>query len=131
MEIYDLAIEFMMKYLRHYPGDSVAHYILGEVYLGNEQYEDSRRSLMKSYELNSKDYTSLYKIGLCNYKLSEYENAALYFKRALKIESEDTNSHFMLGIAYINLDKKREAVKQLNILYMLDCFSALFIIFLP
>ena len=75
---------------------------------------------MKSYKLNSKDYTSLYKIGLCNYKLSEYENAALYFKKALKIESEDINSHFMLGNAYINLDKKREAVKQLNILYMLD-----------
>ena len=53
-------------------------------------------------------------------ELNNYETAAKSYKKAIKINTEDILSHYNLGISYLALGKKREAIKKLDILYMLD-----------
>ena len=52
--------------------------------------------------------------------LKNYEVAAKSYKKAIKINSEHILSHYNLGLSYLALGKKREAMKKLDILYMLD-----------
>ena len=73
-----------------------------------------------SYKINDNDNRIKFFIGLAHKDLEEYTEAAKFFKKILKINPEDINAQFQLGICYFRLDKKRESKKILNSLYMLD-----------
>lgn len=64
------------------------------------------------------DITDLYdKIGLCYYKLNDYENAVDYFKRALEKEPDSPDTLTNLSAIYFekgNLDEGMEYFKQLD-----------------
>ena len=59
-------------------------------------------------------------MGLCSFGLGEYRDAAKSLKKALKINPDDPKSQYQLALTYLQLNKRREARKKLNILYMLD-----------
>jgi tetratricopeptide (TPR) repeat protein len=74
----------------------------------------------KSYEINPNDYRTLYYLGLCEFGLNKFRNAAKSYKKALKINPDHAQSHYQLALTYLELKKMREARKKMNILYMLD-----------
>ena len=83
-------------------------------------YNQSQISFTVVSDLNEDDFKSLYYIGLCQSNLRHDWEAAKSFKLALKLNSDDALSHFELAKSYLKLNKKREAKKKLNILYILD-----------
>ena len=57
---------------------------------------------------------------MCNYQKNNYINAAKFFKKSIKIEPENPQTHFNLALTYHALEKNREVKKEMNIIYMLD-----------
>ena len=53
-------------------------------------------------------------------KLSNFVNAAKYFKKSIKINPQFAPAHYELALTYSELGKSREVKKELNILRMLD-----------
>ena len=58
----------------------------------------------------------LFYLGLVSQKLNDYEIAAKSYKKAIRINSSHILSHYNLAISYLELGKKREAQKKLDIL---------------
>ena len=61
-----------------------------------------------------------YYLGLASLSNQEEWNAAKYFKHVIKIDPDNAPSRFQLINVYLLLNKKREASKECDILYMLD-----------
>ena len=120
MNLFTLAISHFNKYLYFYGDDPIAFYLLGESYFKINDYHNSKLAFEKSHKLNSGDSRTLFYLGLVSQKLKDYDNAAKSYKKAIKLNDEDIQSHYNLAIIYLELDKKREARKKLDILYMLD-----------
>jgi len=120
MNLFTLAISHFNKYLYFYGDDPIAFYLLGESYFKINDYQNSKLAFEKSHKLNSADSRTLFYLGLVSQKLNDYSNAAKSYKKAIKLNDEDIQSHYNLAIIYLELDKKREARKKLDILYMLD-----------
>ena len=61
--------------------------------------------------------------------MDDNQNAAKYFKKILRLNPDHALTHFQLIDVYRFLNKPREAIKECEILYMLDrelYYSALF-----
>ena len=71
-------------------------------------------------QLNLNDYRIWYYLGKSYLGLNEYIDAAKSFRKALKINPDDSESYFLLGISYIKLNKLKKANETLDFLYMLD-----------
>ena len=74
----------------------------------------------KSVSINSQNYRIHALIGQCHFNLYNYEDSAKSYRKALKINPDDPQSHYGLGLCYFHLDKRRSMKKELNILKMLD-----------
>lgn len=62
-------------------------------------------------ELLKEDYPMCQNFwGLYYYSLNEFEVASQKFRDAIKLEPEDPYTHYNLGLALENLDKKQEAI---------------------
>ena len=70
--------------------------------------------------MNPDDSISLYYLGMCNQKLSNFISAAKYFKKSIKINPQFAPAHYELALTYNELGKSREVKKEINILRMLD-----------
>ena len=108
------------KYVYFYGDDPIAFYLLGECYFKINDYNNAKLAFERSHKLNTGDYRTLFYIGLVSEALDSYDIAAKSYKKAIKINSEHILSHYNLGLSYLALGKKREAMKKLDILYMLD-----------
>ena len=63
---------------------------------------------------------NIFLIGEAYYNLNNYSESAKSFRKALKINPDDAQSHLGLGLCYFHLNKTRSMKKELNILKMLD-----------
>ena len=57
---------------------------------------------------------------MCYSGLNQNNNAAKYFKRSLKVNPDYALSRYQLINLYLTLNKKKEAKKECDILFMLD-----------
>ena len=130
LEIYNLAINEFTKYLESNTKDAVVHRMIGECYFFMENFDNAIQYLLQSSSLfNNEDSQSYYYLGLSYLKNNEEWNAAKYFKQVLKINPDHASTRYQLIDIYLTLNKKREANKECDILYMLDrelYFSAKF-----
>ena len=121
MFIFDLAIQEYRIYLETYRNDPIAYRLIGDSYVNLNNYQDAIINYRKAAELyNYEDLLSLYKLGESYFNIEDYNNAAKYFKSALKINYDHAQTHAYLASTYTILKKYREAKKECDILYMLD-----------
>ena len=66
------------------------------------------------------DSSVLYYLGMSYSNLGEYSDAALFFRKALKIDPNNPSIHFALGKSYFYLNKNKKVQETLDILNMLD-----------
>lgn len=59
-------------------------------------------NLKKAVKLGVKNYKTYYDLGVAYYRLSKYDKAIKYFKKAQKINSFDPSINYLLGISHAN-----------------------------
>lgn len=79
-------------------------------------------SLMNRYLTLSRDTTSedIGNIGLWYYNLGSFESAENYFKYAVKLDTLDPQARLNLGLALMQLNRPREAIKSMRLAYVLS-----------
>jgi len=121
LEIYDLAINEFIIYLESNRKDAVVYRMIGKCYFSIQDFDNAINYLLQSSNLfNNEDSESYYYLGLSYMNNNEGWNAAKYFKHVLRINPDHAPTRYQLINVYVELNKKREADKECDILYMLD-----------
>ena len=92
--------------------DSLTHYEMGVLYKENDDSENAIVSLKKSVELDSKNYLSLYELGILHEKLKNYDEAIKYYTESLRIK-ESAESFQNLGVCYMKKGMLKESYANL------------------
>ena len=74
---------------------------------------ESLKEYEKIYALGDSSGVILKRIGILKYKNNDFHEARPYLKRALKLDSVDTETNFFYGCALANSPAKKEALKYL------------------
>ncbi|GFR80634.1 tetratricopeptide repeat-containing protein [Elysia marginata] len=110
---YKSAIEFAMEQLKanNTPRDSSSlNRIIAESYIALKQYDKALPHLEKYREkLKTED---IYQLGYTYYKTKNYEKATEYFNKLKDLQNIfSQNAYYHLGVCYVHLNKKLEALK--------------------
>lgn len=88
-----------------------AHYQLGISYMNDNNIQPAFVEFQKALELNPDDKDSLNAIGLIYLlKLENYQRAAEYFERALKVDKTFSEALNNLGYAYERMERFEDAI---------------------
>ena len=105
-------------------------FLRGECYFGNKDYIKAIACFNRSVKNQKEDWADIQTfvyLGICEYKLGNYEKAISEFKRALKQSESTCEAHFNLAMSYEkigDLDKAKEHIIKAedNISYKRDDF---------
>lgn len=105
-------------------------FLRGECHYGNKDYVRAIESFNRSVKNLKEDWADIQTfvyLGICEYKLGNYEKAISEFKRALKQSESTCEAHFNLAMSYEkigDLDKAKEHIIKAedNISYKRDDF---------
>ena len=122
MEIGDLTIaaQYFEEYVSVNLQDEIAFFLLGKCYIKINDYLAALLALQQANVLSPNNHQILYYTGLSYSGLGEESDAALIFRKALKINPEDPEIYFALGKSYYKLNKNKKVRETLDILNMLD-----------
>lgn len=123
LEKYEDARIQLRKALAINPRSTKARCNLSIVLIRMKKYNSAIAVLREPKEF---PYDAIYmnNLGAAYLYKKKYDEAAKYFKQAIKIDSGNTIFHFNLGITYLSQKKKRLAVDQLKILQTTDAHRA-------
>ena len=119
LNIFDLSIDNFLYFLKSHPNDDITLNLIGESYFHLNHHENAITYFKKAYQINN-NYNFLFNIGKSYEILNDYNNAAKYFKNVIKVNPEHVKSRVKLISIYTKLNKRREARKECEIIYMLD-----------
>ena len=97
---YDKAIESMQRALVNFPDEFVLNLVLGLSYSQKSMHKEAKISLLKCYELNSQDLTTLSSLGFTLNQLHENDEALKYLNNALQLDGENIQILGLLGLIY-------------------------------
>lgn len=118
---FDAAIKQYLSLLNHYPGYPEAYYGLARVYLSIEEYAKAIKHseyAMQLYLAGGRYLQaaeSRWLAGRAYLNLDEDQRAIRYFKASKKHFQDKPYYHYYLGLAYLKLDKMKEAQEYLTI----------------
>jgi len=126
---YKEAIEQFENALRLEPDNAGAYLDLGLVAMLSEDYGAARRYLLRVVELtgdalysglDDRRELAFYNLGLLSLEDKEYEDAIGYFKAALRIRRDASDTYYHLALAFQALDEPDAAHQQLEIALSFD-----------
>lgn len=109
-EQYDKAEEAYKKVLEKNAEDPDALMAVGNCYVNRGQGDQALEWYNKIQFEKITDPAVLFNIGLNYFKTSKFEDALKYFKRSTEVHKEFEDGYYQMGLAYVSLDKKAEAV---------------------
>ncbi|MDT8363929.1 MAG: tetratricopeptide repeat protein [Nitrosomonas sp.] len=105
------AIKFYQRYLAQYPKANDLRIAYIRALMSNKAFSPAREQFHRLEEENTSNPDIALAIGLLSAELNDYDNAELYFKKALELGFEDTNSvNFNLGRIYETSQRNSEAM---------------------
>jgi tetratricopeptide (TPR) repeat protein len=112
-EAFKKAIELKPDYVEAYNG-------LATVYNAQKKFDDAQAASQKAAELAvasggagaAGGVDALYNQGVIAWNAGRAEDAKKSFEEALKLDPKHANSHYQLGMCFINLGKMPEAVAE-------------------
>ena len=110
---FDKAYEQIEHVLKHVTNNGFMYYIAGKIKYLQEQYEDAKMFLIKSYELE-KTHDSENLLGLCYYELGDYAQANNIFLSMLKENPMNVNLLLSSARCYEKLKDKDSALAALD-----------------
>lgn len=116
-------------------------FLRGECYFGKKEYNKAIELFGRSIKNQKEDWADIHTfvyLGLCEYKLKNYEKSVLEFQRALKQSIYTPEAHFGLAKAFLklgNIQKAKEHIldAEINIDYKREDYYNEFLneIYLP
>lgn len=89
-------------------------YKLAEIYLQSNQTEEALKELLLIAKKNPNDLKTMLKIGNIFKQFGKWENAIMYFQKALMIDKSNIEAIFSLGEAFYNRKQYKTALKFLS-----------------
>jgi len=108
-------VALYQKTLVHYPESSLAHVVLGGVYLGEEEYDKAAEEFELSLALRDDDLLAQMNLGYVYTALERYQEAERVLKRAVEQAPEEIYPHLILAAAYTSQGKFAAAHKELSL----------------
>ena len=103
------ALEEFKKELEINPTVWLVYWRLGDAYARLERYDEAEKALKQSIWLNETFTGSYVLLGQVELKKNEWELAAGFLERALKLDPQNYLAHFSLARAYQQLGRNDEA----------------------
>lgn len=101
------------------PDDTSLNYWLGTNYLKLEQYDKAIAFLREAVRLDPSDTASLSYLGLAYFAAQQFPQAAEAIQQFLRLQS-NSGEYQLLGISYVRMGKKAEAMAVYNKLKTMD-----------
>lgn len=107
-------VEFQ-KELAINPGDAASEYQIGEILFRDHRYEESRGHFLRALEL-SPDFVEAH-VGLAKSELEDHQpgKAVTELERAIQLQPKNTSAHYNLMLAYRDLGKKQQAMREMEV----------------
>lgn len=86
---------------------------MGDAYLRLRKYKDAIDSLERVHELSMPECVIYEAIGHCYDKLAKYPQARFNYKKALHLNTEDSQMYYKIACTYMNEGAWQSAIKQL------------------
>src|SRR5262249_11272050 len=107
----DRAVEEFNRAIASDPAFALAHHNLGVAYMRQKNYEQAidafKKSLELKLDLNAREM-AYHNLGLAYFTLSRNDEAIDAFKQALQLDSQDPETHYYLGVAYVGKERYDE-----------------------
>lgn len=108
----DKAEKEMRAELEHYPNDPVANCILGQILFNSSQLEDARTHFEQALKANPKYQDALLGLGKTEVALNRPEAAIEPLRKAIQIDSNSAEAHFVLGTALRKSGHDEEGMRE-------------------
>lgn len=120
---YDKAMEICMMTSEKFPSFYSAHYLLGLIYANRGWYEEAKKELEKTIQIDSFSTESYFILGVIYSRMGNKTEAEKNFKKAIYLDSNFALAHFNLGELYFGEEKINQAIKEYqNTIDTLDFF---------
>jgi len=107
----DLAHSGYLNLLGYFPEAPLLHYNLGLVYYEQEDYEKSRNSFARAYDLSPEDMDILFNLGLTQKKTGDLEGAIISYKRILESDPTSLDTLYNLAGCYKDLRQHEKSIE--------------------
>jgi tetratricopeptide (TPR) repeat protein len=107
----DKAIEFAKKEIENNPFFDDGHNILGEIYISKKDYNLAEQEFKTAQKLNNKSIRAMKGLAFVKFKKNLHEPALDLYKKAKKLDPNDSDVYFQLGEVYRQLGMSKDAVE--------------------
>ncbi len=107
----DLAQSGYLNLLGYFSEAPLLHYNLGLVYYEQEDYEKSRNSFARAYDLNPEDMDILFNLGLTQKKTGDLEGAIISYKKILETDPASLDTLYNLAGCYKDLRQHEKSIE--------------------
>ena len=87
------------------PRDADAHYVLGKLLCGMNDFDNAARVLAQAIEIDPAHAPAWARLGDIGCQRGEYEQAVRLCRRAIELDPKLAEAYNFLGLAYLNLDR--------------------------
>lgn len=106
-------------------GDYVAGiFLLSQIQVAEKDISGAIKSLTAAANINPNDQTVLYQLGVLTYSTGDYKTSAAALEAAVRVNPSFANARYFLALTYVKLDRRPEALSQLQEIQKLNPDSA-------
>ncbi|MCM8831573.1 MAG: tetratricopeptide repeat protein [Candidatus Omnitrophica bacterium] len=114
------SIKYLLRSKNLKPDDYRVWLSLGSIYKSKNELKIAKEYLNKAILLNPYSAASLIELADLYLKEKNYIQTIIYANKGVKLNTEDAWGYYILGIAYLNIDDKENALSAYNKLKDLD-----------
>jgi membrane associated rhomboid family serine protease len=110
----DQAISEIESALERDPNLATGHFLLGNVHLQKELYEEAIPSYTQAISLDPQFAGAYFNRGLAYALTAQYDDALTDFDKAIELEPDDAQAFFLRGLVYADLEERESAISDLE-----------------
>lgn len=118
--LYDRAIPDVLKAISLDSLNPVLYHFLSDCYLDSGDGASAKKTMFKVLGLYPERVPSLLKTAEIQYILEEYENSILTINQAVKVDAQNAECYFMLGVNFRALDDIPRAINSFQTAVEMD-----------
>jgi Flp pilus assembly protein TadD len=109
---YDEAEQHLLAAYKLAPGNPAVNDMLGELYITTKDYDKAEAYLLRAASIEPDDPAAQTNLGYLHVQRKDYTAAQMNLERAVILTPQNWYSHWLLGIAYLNLRQPEKAGDQ-------------------
>lgn len=103
------ALESLGRAVELYPDYFQAHAERGDLLVAQHKLADACKDFERALKLNARYGPALRGAGYCKLEGREFAEAARYLEQSVSAQPANPNAYLLLGIAYLELDRREQA----------------------